>query len=131
MRRALLAATTLALLAGLGCGGEPPTTGPEAGSFTVAYGGPSTTDGAVLVLITGGPVESVSPLGGYQLASGPAGTNATRVVVTGSLTAGDVFTIRVPDVAALGSYVARVEAAADRNTFALADPASYTAGLRR
>jgi len=131
MRRALFAGTILALSAGLGCSGEPPTTGPQAGNLTVAYGGPSTTDGALLVLITGGPVESVSALGGYQLASASAGTNATRVVLTGSLSVGDIFTVRVPDVAALSSYVARVEAAADRNTFALADPASYTAGLRR
>jgi len=131
MRRALSVGTLLALLAGLGCGGDPPTIGPEPGNLTVAYGGPSTTDGALLVLITGGPVESVSALGGYELASGSAGTNATRVVVTGALATGDVFTVRVPDVAALSSYVALVEAAADRNTFALADPASYTAGLRR
>jgi hypothetical protein len=130
MSRRLLALFAGILVLGIGCG-EPPVAGPEAGNLIVAYNASSTADGALLVLITGGPVESVSALRGFQVASAAAGTNATRVVVTGALTTGDVFTIRVPDVAALSSYVARVEAAADRNTFALADPAGYTAGLRR
>jgi hypothetical protein len=126
--RSLLVAAGLA--AGAACGGEDPLR-PVAGDLTVSYVSAGVTDGAVLVLVTGGPVASVSAEGSYLAASGPAGANATRVVVTGPLLGGDLFKIRVPDVGAAADYSVRVEAVADRHTFALADPAPYTATVRR
>ena len=113
------------------CGGEKPPVGPVAGDLILAYGSPNTADGAVLILVTGGPISSVTPIGGYQVAFAPAGVNATRLVVTGNLVTGDVVRLRVPDVSASGNYSGRVEAAADRNTFALSDPGFYTTGIRR
>jgi hypothetical protein len=121
-------ATIIAL--GSACGGEKEPTGPVAGDLTVAYGTQSANDGAVLMLITGGPVTSVTGAGPYQLASASVGVNATRVVVTGNLAAGDLFRIRVPDVSLAGNYTARLEAVADRNTFALSDPGLYTTSVR-
>ena len=119
------------IAAGLACGkGEEPV-GPVAGDLTVAYGTQSATDGAVLILVTGGAVTSVTAVGQYRVASASVGVNATRVVVTGDLSAGDLFRIRVPDVSLVGSYIARIESAADRTTFALGDPGLYSAAIRR
>jgi hypothetical protein len=85
------------------CGGEKPPVGPVAGDVTLAYGSPSQADGAVLILVTGGPVTSVTPIGSYQVEFASAGVNATRLVVTGTLVTGDVVRLRVPDVSAAGN----------------------------
>lgn len=127
MRR-MLAAAWLGLLAA--CGGDHPVA-PVAGQLTLSFSSPVGTDGALLVLISGGPVTSVTSLNGYQVASASAGTNLTRIVITGNLVPGDVARLAIPNVDVTASYSARVEAAADRSTFALADPQSYTAGLRK
>lgn len=125
MRRELWLGT--ALLGGLACGEKKPV-GPTGGDLTVAYTAPSTTDGALLVLVNG-VVDAVKPVAGYQLASAPVGTNATRVVVTGALAPGDLFRITVKDVSL--TYSVQVEAAADRNTFALNDPGGYAVTVRK
>jgi hypothetical protein len=118
------------IVLGAACGGEKGPTGPEAGDLTVSYAAaPGANDGALLLLVTGGPVTSISALSGHRVESAPAGANATRIVVTGQLVPGDILRLRVPDVAV--RYVVLVEAAADRATFALRDPGSYSAASRR
>jgi hypothetical protein len=120
---------SLGLALAAGCGKSP--TGPVAGEFTVSFSSGANSDGALLLLITG-PVNSVQVLNGYQMSSAAAGTNRTRVVITGDLIAGDVLKLSVPDTStALGAYSATVEAAANRTTYALADPALYTATVRK
>lgn len=125
MRRAI--SVGMVLLAGLACG-EKKVVGPTGGDLTVAYSAASVTDGAILVLITG-VVDAVKPLGNYQVASASVGPAATRVVVTGALVSGDLFKITVKDVSL--TYGAQVEAVADRTTFALNDPGSYAATVRK
>jgi hypothetical protein len=116
---------------GLGCGGKKPDpVGPVAGNLTVSYTGPSQTDGALLIVVNGA-VSSVTPVSGYHIASAPLGPTSTRVVISGPLVAGDLFRVSVTDVNAVAGYTAFVEAAADRNTFALNDPAGYSASLRK
>lgn len=109
------------------CGKKEPV-GPTAGQLTISYTGPGTSDGAMLLVLTGG-VDAVTASGGYQVASAPAGVNTTRVVVTGALVPGDLLRVSVKDVDA--SYGARLEAVADRNTFALTDPTSYQFTVRK
>lgn len=121
-------------LAGLGllsaaCGKKPGPSEPVSGTLTVSYVGPSQTDGALLLTISG-KVTSVSASGGYQVASAPAGATATRVVVTGDLVAGDILKLSVPDISVSG-YTAHVDAAADRSTFALNDVTAYSATIRK
>jgi hypothetical protein len=112
---------------GIGCGSKEPS-GPVGGDLTVSYSGPSANDGALLVLVTGA-VDAVNPVGAYPVASAPVGVGSHRVVITGALVPGDLFRITVKDVSL--TYQARVEAAADRTTFALNDPGSYSAAVRR
>ncbi len=127
MRLGSATALLLMLAAGAGCGAKK-IVGPEGGDLTVAYTGPSTTDGALLILVTGA-VDAVKSVAGYQVASAAVGPASTRVVVTGPLVPGDLFRITVKDVSA--SYGATIEAAADRTTFALAETGSYTATIRK
>ena len=115
------------LIAAAGCGDKKPTE-PTGGDFTVAYTGPSQTDGALLLVVTG-PVASVSGLGSYQVAFASTATGLTKVVVTGAVTPGDLFRITVKDISV--AHTAVIEAAADRATFALGDPASYSATVRK
>lgn len=119
------------LVAASACGGKEPPVGPTAGDLTVSYSGTGGNDGALLLLVTGGPVEAVTPLSPYRVESAPAGTNATRAIVVGALSSGDILRLRVPDLGALANYRVRVEAVADRATFALLDPGPYTAALRK
>jgi hypothetical protein len=123
----LWAALVVGAIGVTGCG-DKKIVGPTGGDLTVSYTGPSTTDGAILVLVTGA-VDQVKQAGSYQVASAAAGPGLTRVVITGQLVPGDLFKITVKDVA--GSYSAVVEAAADRNTFALAAPGPYAATVRK
>ena len=129
-RRSLVAVVFAGLLAA--CGGKdgPDPTKPVAGDLTVAYTGPSQTDGALLIVVIGAIAE-VKAVGSYQVASAPLGATSTRVVVVGTLSAGDIFKIRVSDVNAVGTYSARVDEAADRETFALNDPTGYTVVVRK
>ncbi len=130
MRRSIGGAVLIGLVAG--CGGKdgPEPTKPVAGDLTVAYTGPSQTDGALLLVVTGVILE-VKAVGGYQVASAPLGPTTTRVVVLGTLSAGDLFKIRVSDVNTGSAYSARVDQAADRLTFALNDPLGYSAVVRK
>jgi hypothetical protein len=118
------------VLTALGCGSKKTVVEPVAGNLTVSYTGTGTTDGALLLTVTG-PVTQVTPLGGYRLASASAGTNTMRVVLTGSLASGDVFRLSVPDVSAVSSYTAKIDAVADRSTFALLATSGYTAVVRK
>lgn len=128
MRRLMLV-TVLGISAA--CGSKKPDpVGPVAGDLTVSYVGPSQTDGAILLLVTGS-VTAVKSAGAYQVASAAAGPTATRVVITGPIVTGDIIKLTVPDVNAAASYSARFEAVADRNTFALGDLSSYSATVRK
>ena len=115
---------------GGGNGGPPPS---EAGDLTLSYfqGGPAV--GAMLITITGGPVQTVTVPSGQQLqvsfSSPSAGT--TRIIVTGLLSTGDILTIRIPDVTLATSYVPHVDQVADNVTFSLIDPAVHTLTLHR
>lgn len=118
------------LMAGAACGGDSDPGKPVAGDLIVSYTGGTAADGALLVLVNG-VVTSVIAKSGYTVGSAALAPTSTRVVVTGPLVPGDLFTVRVPDVAAVVNYGVTVEAAADRTTFALTNPLSYQLSIRR
>jgi len=104
------------------CSGDDAST-PHAGTLavTLAAGGPN--DGALMLLVSGGPVTEVAA-SGYEIGSS-ADAKGTHIMVVGNVTAGTLATITVPDASRSASYVVTVEQAADRTSFALLDPAGY------
>lgn len=127
--RTLRLAGVLLLLAA--CGGSEPTS--VAGNLTAAFFQGNSNAGAVLITISGGPVESVTGLGGsgQQVSFASAGSGTTRVVVLGGVQNGDLFRFRVPDVGQATSYTARIDQVADQATFSLLDPAAYTLTIHK
>ena len=87
----------------------------------------------MLFTITGGVVQNVTVRSGQQLqvsfASPSAGT--TKVIVTGTLSTGDIVNLRVPDVTLSTSYSIRIDQVADNVTFALIDPSVNTLTIHR
>ena len=127
------AAASLAALLAAGCANDGPT-GPAAGPLSISLTTPSTDDGAVLLAISGGAVDSVTAVGSYQLYGGagalPAG-GVMRVIVRGTLTAGPVARVWVPDVAAVGAYRVTVEQAAARGTYQQRSVSGYAGTVSR
>jgi hypothetical protein len=119
MKRTLMG--LLLLLAACGSGDAAAT---RAGALTLRLVGASGNDGAVLVIVSGGPVSSVDAPAGYQIATNTDGAG-THVLVMGNLTAGAIATINVPDASLGATYVATVVQVADRTSFALLDPVRY------
>jgi hypothetical protein len=126
-----LAAFLTALV--LACGGdggiEPPPPMP-----TPAVPGPITFDiavsdgadhGAVLFTVTGGPVDSVTGLSGYEVFHSLASTGA-RGMAFGSLVNGPLLQVWVPDQSRGDQYGVRVDEGAVRGTWATVSPESYS-----
>jgi hypothetical protein len=109
---------------GGGEGGGPPA--PVAGDLTVTYFQGASEAGALLITITGGPVLSVTVLGGQQLSYASPYANTTKVVVVGTIGVGDLFKFHIPDIATSTGYTARIDQVADKVTFALIDPTPYS-----
>ena len=105
-------------------------TAPRPGNLTLSLPSSGDNDGAVVLVISGGPVTSVTPLQGSQAATNADG-EGTHVMIVGNLTAGAIATIAVPDVSLAAAYVATVEQVSDRTTFALLDPVRYHVVITR
>ena len=120
----------LALLGIAACGSDGPVPS-EAGDLTVSYyqGGPQA--GAILLTITGGPVEQVTAEHGERVAWSSPSPGVTRVVVTGDLSTGTLLKVRVPDVSRSTEYSVVVDQVADRVTFALINPDPHTLTIAR
>src|SRR5262249_53183092 len=103
--------------------------GPTAGWLTVQLNSPRTDDGAVQLAITGPRIDSVK-LVNYDGFNTTTGTSV-NLVVTGSISNGDLARIYVPDVSRTTEYQASVSAAAARDTYALQDLSGYRAILVR
>lgn len=123
-----------AALVALACGRKDSGTIPSnAGEVTVGYFNAGPQAGALLISITGGPVESVRAVVGQQVevswAAGGLGT--TRVLVTGRPVTGELLTLMVPDTTVSAAYRARADQVADFTTFALLDPSGNTLIIHR
>ena len=116
-----------------GCGGKDVIPPSHAGDLVVTYfqGGPQ--PGAILLTITGGAVDSVFPLAGVpvQVSYNVVVPGTTRVLLSGLLTTGDLFKIRVADTTLATSYVARADQVADNLTFSLIDLLGHTFTVHR
>ncbi len=129
MRRLALAGL---VLLGLGCGGDGGTPPPTPGDLVVTYFQGGMPAGAILLTISGGPVESIiSRVPGVEVMSASPSGTVTKVILTGPLSTGDLLTIRVPDPTQFAAYSARTEQVADGQTFGLIDPAGYSFTIHR
>lgn len=107
----------LGLIAGvsISCGDGTGTVLPDPGPVNVVLTTPNSSDGALLLDITGAAVTAVQAQG-YELATTPPGTGV-RVLVRGNLVSGPIATLVVPDRHKLGSYTAAVLQVVARSSY--------------
>ena len=89
MRRLVVLALLVA-----GCSSDQ-TPLPTAGTLTLALTGGGNADGAIVLLISGGPVMSVAAPAGYQVATNTDG-EGTHVMLLGSLAVGTLAIWSLP-----------------------------------
>lgn len=118
--RVMLAALMLA-----GCGGS---TGPTAGTLEVNLATPHADDGGLLLVIAGGPIDSIESAG-KQLYTSKGEADSLRVIIAGQLIAGPIARIHIPDTRQGSNYSAAVVQAAARAPYTQRNPASYSITL--
>lgn len=123
--RATLLFGALLLVSLPGCSNS---TGPTAAALNLSLASPNTDDGAVLLTISGGLVDSVEAVG-YTIYTARQGPETLRLIVTGDLGSGPLARIHVPDSRLASRYSARVSQVASRVTYIQRDPASYSVGV--
>jgi hypothetical protein len=87
-----------------------------------------TVDGAVLVTIAGGPVDSVEAAG-YSVYLARIDPSTVRVIVAGDLTSGTIAHIHIPDHRRLSQYSATINQVAARTSYRQRSPAAYALTL--
>jgi hypothetical protein len=117
VRRLVLVVAALVAACGTDSGSAP-----RPGTLTLTLASGGTSDGAVVVLVSGGPVLSVDGPAEYQIASN-TDASGTHIMIVGNISSGVVATLHVADISRASGYVATVEQVADRNSFALLDAA--------
>jgi hypothetical protein len=117
----------LLLLAPLPACGDDPPAGPAPGVLEVRLAGPATA-GSALLLVEGGPIDSVEAAG-YFTAAAPYSGTAVRVLLAGQGLTGTLLRIQVPDRHT--SYTASLIEIADGTTYQLLDPARFQVRVGR
>jgi hypothetical protein len=102
-------------------------TDPVAGALNVSISSPHLDDGALMLSVYGGPVDSVESVGFtiYSIRT----ADSVKFIITGSLGSGRVARIHIPDGRLASRYGAKVSQVAARVSYAPRDPAGYSAAL--
>jgi hypothetical protein len=102
-------------------------TGPVAGVLNVNISSPQPDDGALMLSVYGGPVDSVESVGFpiYSIRT----SDSVKFIVTGSLGSGAVARIHVPDGRQASRYTAKLTQVAARTSYAVGDLAGYSITL--
>jgi hypothetical protein len=124
-RRSHLLRLVFALSLG-SCSKEP--SAPTAAALDLQLTTPAGDDGAVLLTISGGPVDSVEAPG-LVLHVNRRALNATRVIVLGDIGPGRLARIHIPDGRQSSRYSVLINQVAARHSYAQRDPAAYTLNL--
>ncbi len=123
MRLTYLRALALGVVVMLaGCDGEdlppgppPPPSGP--GFLQVLLETPRTNDGALLITLSGGPLDSLRVTQTTTLLTAPPGVNDQQVIIAGDVRAGVVLRFWVPERTNVLGYRAVLDQVATRNDY--------------
>ena len=118
---------TLGLVAVCSLIGCSNNTDPVAGALNVSISSPHLDDGALMLSVFGGPVDSVESVG-FTVYSVRA-ADSVKFIVTGPVGSGRVARIHIPDGRQASRYGARVSQVAARGSYGPRDPAGYSATL--
>lgn len=130
MRRVGRAVLVVAALAG--CGGDdgtapPPPPPPPSGPGSISFGitvSPGADHGALLITVTGGAVDSVTGLAGYEVFQSLT-TSGARAMVFGAIVDGPLLRLWVPDLGRGDGYMVQVNEGAVRGTYGTVAPDAY------
>ena len=111
-----------------GCSHQP--SAPEGAILQVRLASPNGDDGALLLTVAGGRVDSVEA-SGYATFSHRSDPTTIRIIVAGSVASGTIARLWVPDERQIGRYSVTLDQAAARGSYAQRDPASYLVTLGR
>jgi len=123
--RATLLTCIVSLVLGAGCSNS---TGPVAGILNVSLSSPHPDDGAVLLSISGGRVDSVESIG-YQIYSARPAPETLKLIITGNLAGGPIARIHISDLRQASRYDVSLDQVAARVTYAQHDPAEHAISL--
>lgn len=123
--RVALLVCIVALVLAAGCSNS---TGPTAGILNVSLSSPHPDDGAVLLSISGGRVDSVESIG-YPIYSARPAPETLKLIITGTLGGGPIARIHISDLRQASRYHASLEQVAARVTYAQHDPAEHAITL--
>jgi hypothetical protein len=104
------------------------TAEPVAAALDVVLSSPAADDGAVLLTIAGGPIDSLEAPG-YRLYTNRPAADTLRLIVAGDLTPGRIARVYVADGQRVPQYSATINQVAARRTYRLRDLAEYTVTL--
>ncbi|HEX6535671.1 MAG TPA: hypothetical protein VF041_13830 [Gemmatimonadaceae bacterium] len=128
MRRHVILAALAAALVACARSVPSPTGVPEAGALDVVLDTPNGDDGALLVRVSGGPIDSVTSPAGYAVVAGADEGGTHRIIVQGDVVRGVIARVWVSDASRAASYTAAVEQAASRG-YAQRELAGYRASI--
>ena len=113
----VLAAITLACSGDSNNGGTGPLPSvANPGFVNVTLSTPNSNDGALLLTLSGGAIDSLTASSG-SIFFASTGTNTFRVMVAGTITDGPIVRFWMPDRRNISQYLATLEQAAARSTY--------------
>lgn len=124
----VLAAITIACSGDANTGGTEPVSTINPGFVNVTLATPNSNDGALLLTLSGGTMDSLTASAG-TIFFASTGTNTFRVMVAGTIGDGPVVRFWMPDRRNVSQYVATLEQAAVRSTYEQQDIGGYSLSI--
>ncbi len=124
----VLAAITIACSGDSNNGGTGPQDMSNPGFVNVTLSTPNSNDGALLLTLSGGAMDSLTASAG-TIFFAETGTNTFRVMVAGTISAGPIARFWMPDRRNVSQYVATLEQAAARSTYEQQDIGGYSLSI--
>lgn len=124
----VLAAITIACGGDTTNGGTGPAETSNPGFVIVTLATPNSNDGALLLTLSGGTMDSLTASAG-TIFFASTGTNTFRVMVAGTIGDGPIVRFWMPDRRNVAQYSATLEQAAVRTTYEQQDIGAYSLSI--